>query len=387
MKFKNNILILTSITTDRSAIKAIEAQFKRFHQNFNVIVIDEVEYGAQKLAERRASTHEKFMQTIPTLYRKAKSIKSGFSRTPISLSERRSLSRKLRGTAKRIYNAIIRFSPDVVLATTSKTMHEAVAAKRRSNFKFPIVGLMNRFTVDRSFYSAYADGYIVENLDMKNKLTSMGFPSNKIFVLGMPISENMPGVEYVVKKKSHLGLNMNPTVYLYGGKVGSREMLPVFELLLDQGDVINIIADCGRNRNLHIAILKMIDERKSQNVKVYLNTDGESENTLIAADCVMTVFDAELIYRSFLLNIPVIAYAPDNASEEADLKYLEEKKLIYYAHDYNFAIIGMYKIIQTNLAKQLVESASVRTSPTALAEICNTLANFSIKTKEDIDEI
>ncbi len=384
MNPKKNILIISSICADDSVVKSVAEQFSSYHQNYNVIIIDENQYGSKSRAERSNAASERYTQKIPVLYRNIKGIKQKFSRANFSVGDGHLLNKGLRGKTKRIYNAILRFNPDVILVTTKEGFHESIVAKRRMHFPNPIVVLMNLFSLDRSFYSPYADAYIVENIDMKNKITSLGFPSNKIFVLGLPIVENMPSVDFIVKKKAHLGLNMNPTIYLSGGKVGSREMFPVFQLLLDQGNMINIIADCGKNRMLHSDILKLIDEKKVQNVKVYLNTDGKVENTLIAADCVMTVFDSELIYRSFLLNIPVIAYAPDNASEEADLEYLASKSLIYYAHDYNFAIIGLYNILQTNLGKQLAESASVRTSANGLSEICELLANYKERTEETL---
>jgi Monogalactosyldiacylglycerol (MGDG) synthase. len=377
MADKSNVLIVTSIAVKNTAVKSIENQFKRFHQDFNIITIDETQYGDRNKAERKASSHEKYMQKIPTFYRRVKVAKFALTSVFISKKPHFTTTKKKTDTGDKICNAILRFNPDVVLVMTPTLLHEAVAVKRKMRFSNPILALMTRFSVERNFYSIYADGYIVENVDMKNTLTNMGYPSDKVYVLGMPVKETLPDIDYIVKKKAQLGLNMNPTVYLSGGKIGSREMLPVFQLLLEQGSMFNIIADCGENQNMHAEVLKLIENRKATNVKVYASTDGQVENTLIACDCLMTVFDAELIYRSFLLGIPVIAYAPDNASEEADLKYLEEKKLIYYAHDYNFAIIGLYKILQTNLASKLSEAASVRTSPNGLENICKLLAGYS----------
>lgn len=381
MKFKNNILILTSINTDSSAVTSIVNCFKRLHQDYNIIVLDETHYGNDKSAKNQNKNPKLY-----NIYRKFKTgnFKSSRKTDFGFIGERKARSSKMSGVTKRIYNAIIRYCPDVILATTPETMHEAVIAKRKTQFTYPIVGLMDRFTVDRNFYSYHADAYIVENTDMKNQITSFGFPSDKVYVLGLPIFEAIPTVNYVIKKKEQLGLNINPTVYLSGGKQGTREMLPVFELLLDQGRMINIIVYCGRNQKLHSEILRKIDERKAENVKVYIDTDAElKENILVAADCVMTVCDIELIYRAFLLNIPVIAFAPKSALDEADLKYLESKKLIYYAHNYNFTIIGLYKLIQTNLSKRLVEAAAVRTRPNALEEICETIAYFSKRSEND----
>lgn len=46
-------------------------------------------------------------------------------------------------------------------------MHETIIAKKRTRFKYPVIGLSEKFTFDKAFYNMSADGYIVENVDMK----------------------------------------------------------------------------------------------------------------------------------------------------------------------------------------------------------------------------
>lgn len=377
MKIKNNVLIITSLSVDGDGINAIRKQFAKYHQNYNVVVIDEKQYGAARAAKRRGKNREKLMQSIPTLYRRIRTAKMMFSVKSASFDKRRAMAKKLRGDSRKIYHAILRYSPDVILVTTPKLMQEVIMAKRRTHLKYPVVGLCERFTFDKTFYNVSADGYIVENADMRNQLTSMGYSSNRVHVLGFPIEEPVPDVDFLIKKKEHLGLNLNPTVYLSGASYGSKELMPVFELLLDQGTMINIIVNCGRNDNLYDIMLREVEKRGAENVRVYLESDEEIEDTLAAADCLVTIYDSSLIYRAFLLGIPVIAYAPDNSGERADLAYLKDKGLIYFAEDYNDVIIGMCDIIQDNLGKKLSEAASVRTRPNSLEEICVALTSFS----------
>ncbi len=379
MKIKNNVLIVTSLSVDGAGIAAIRKQFEKYHQNYNVVVIDEKQYGSERTAKRRGKNRERMMQSIPTLYRRFRTAKLMFTVKSSTIDRRHATYKKLRGDSRKIYHAILRFSPDVILVTTPTLMQEIISAKRKTHFKNPVVGLCERFTFDKAFYNMSADGYIVENVDMKNQLTAMGYSSNRVFVLGFPIEEPVPDVDFLIKKKEHLGLNLNPTVYLSGGSYDSKELMPVFELLLDQGTMINIIVNCGRNDNLYNIMLREVERRGAENVRTYLDSDEEVEDTLAAADCLITIYDSALIYRAFLLGIPVIAYAPDNSGERVDLAYLKEKGLIYFAEDYNDAIIGMCDIIQNNLGKKLSEAASVRTHPNSLEDICVTLTSFSKK--------
>ncbi len=380
MKIKDNVLIITSIAEDVSGIEAIKSEFEKNHKDYNVVVIDERQYGAEKAATRRRKNRERLIQSIPTFYRRVKTVGHVFTmKSKNKIDRRRALSNKLSGSARKIYNAVLRFAPDVIVVTTPRLMHETIIAKKRTRFKYPVIGLSEKFTFDKAFYNMSADGYIVENVDMKNQLTAMGYSSGRVHVMGFPIEENVPDVDYVFKLKEHLGLNLNPTVYLSGGAIGSKELMPVFELLLDQGDIINLIVNCGKNENLYSAMLRETERRNSQNVKLYLNVDEGAEDTLLASDCLITIYDGSLIYRAFLLGIPVVAFAPDTGAEKSDLKYLMEKQLVYFADDYNHVIIGMYDVIQTGLGKKLSESALMRTRATSLKDICTLLASYGRK--------
>lgn len=377
MKFKNNILILASGASDCAAVSEIEKVFKRDYQGFDLIVLDESHFGHFKLAGGGRSVGETLAYKLPAIYERVKGFKAFKSKKKeLATSEKQAVSDKLRGTTKRIYNAVIRYCPEVILVTSPDTLHTVIEAKRKTKFRYPVVALLNSFTFDRSFFSFHADGYIAENNDLKNQITSLGFPSDKVYVIGLPITETVPDNSFVIDKKTKLGLNASDTVYLSGKTFDVKK---VFDLLLDQGDVINIIVNCGTDGALHTDILKAIDQRGAKNVKVYYQSDAveENEDTLTAADCVMTTFDTKLVYRAFLLHIPVIVFSPITAEETADFQYLSEKKLAYFAADYNDTIVGMYKILQTNLKNQLVTAAAIRTHENGLGDICKLLASFA----------
>lgn len=74
MKIKDNVLIVTSIAEDVSGIEAIKSEFEKNHKDYNVVVIDERQYGAEKAATRRTKNRERLIQSIPTFYRRVKTV-------------------------------------------------------------------------------------------------------------------------------------------------------------------------------------------------------------------------------------------------------------------------------------------------------------------------
>ena len=254
MNNSDSIVIIPTYNEKENIENIIRAVFA-LDKCFHILVIDERQYGAEKTATRRRKNRERLIQSIPTFYRRVKTVGHVFTvKSKNKIDRRRALSNKLSGSARKIYNAVLRFAPDVIVVTTPRLMHETIIAKKRTRFKYPVIGLSEKFTFDKAFYNMSADGYIVENVDMKNQLTAMGYSSGRVHVMGFPIEENVPDVDYVFKLKEHLGLNLNPTVYLSGGAIGSKELMPVFELLLDQGVrtlTSNIVIEMGYAADLH----------------------------------------------------------------------------------------------------------------------------------------
>lgn len=370
---KNNVLIITSAAAGRTGIAAVKREIEEHYKNHNVLVIDEEQYGDRFSAARRGRILALIKRKTPRIYGRFFSDR----REAVPRAARHLSGKKLRGESRRIRNAILRFTPSVVLVTTPRLMMETVNAKRTSGFKCPVVGLCESYTFDRAFFNPRADSYIVENPDVKKQLTAMGYSAGRVFVLGFPIREELPDVDSVISKKERLGLNLNPAVFLSGGENGSRELLPVYDLLLDQGSAINVIVNCGRNETLYYTMLQKAQKRGAENVKIYLSSNEDVRDALAAADCLITIYDAPLIYRAFLTRIPVIAFAPKTAGERADLEYLSGKGLILLAPDRNRAVIDVCDIVQNNLGEKLATAASARTRPDGLGDIAAALTGFA----------
>lgn len=56
------------------------------------------------------------------------------------IDRRRALSNKLSGSARKIYNAVLRFAPDVIVVTTPRLMHETIIAKSAPVSNIPSSG-------------------------------------------------------------------------------------------------------------------------------------------------------------------------------------------------------------------------------------------------------
>jgi hypothetical protein len=378
-KVRRNILILTDSHRDNSGIKQLVDRMEEKYTDYQTIVIDEKQYTGMWWAKSQHYISKQFLQQMPRFTHKLIFKKGSIKIKEIrgNISEKNIIMREYRC----VYNAIIRYVPDVVVVTSHKTLIYAAVAKRKGALSNKVISLMPTFSVNLDYYDHRIDGYIVENSGIKTSLTEMGVHEEKITVLGLPFEEKKYIIKEIIETKESLGLNFCPTVLLSGGRFGNREMLEVFKLLLDQGDYINVLCYCGGNGNMFNKIVRLKDLSKADNVKVY--TEGANLTDLLtASDMVITSYDVPLIYRSLLRELPVITYSPDFSAEENDFKYLENKGLSYYAKDYNETIIGMYKMIQQNLGAGFKQKIKECINKHSLIDICDFLTKTDDKKLE-----
>lgn len=367
MKIKKTILILTSEHKKNKGIDDLKEYLNKYFDDFDVFIIDENQTGGKGAAKRRSDINRFFIQNY------------GGELSPRAFIEEK--IRSLRAEAgikhsaksqERVKNAMLRFNPESVLATTPEMLYYAVEAKKREDLSCKVIGLVNSFTFDKRYFNAAADGYIVANMQVKNQITGMGYPSADVKVLGLPMKYASYSTEQVVAAKKELGLADKPTVYLCGGMYGNGNIANIYKLLTDQGEYINLIVDCGQNGRLYNKFLKDAENRKLQNVKIYHNTE-ETDSLLTASDIVITTYCVDFINNCLLRTLPVVAVSPMDEREEREFSYLEENDLVLYARDTNQVITYMYKIIQDGIGVRLIDGAKLNMNTNSLFDVSNYL--------------
>ena len=91
------------------------------------------------------------------------------------------------------------------------------------------------------------------------------------------------------------------------------------------------------------------------------------------------------ISKSFELGRAVITFPPKNEMAKKDLEYLAQNNLIYAAKDSKDIIIGLYKLLQTELEAKLLANAKDRLIENNVESIAEYLMNFG-KSKEAAED-
>lgn len=366
---KKNVVFFVSVADDRRGVDLIAKTIEQNYPDYLPMIFDESAYADDRTHKFSAYLDRLFQKIFPKRYDEQKRKSSEKRETANAV-----LRKKRSVEYKRIYSIIQRFDPATVVATTPKLLNLCALANKKRKKQTKVFGLCQGFSGDTTFYSKMADGYVVDNADVKKSLIGRGAQARSVLVLGSPCVEEKYDFEKVFEAKREMGLNDKPTLYLSGGIFGDEKVKNVLELILDQGDYVNTIVFCGENEELFSYVKQRAEKAKVQNVKAIMS--GEMEHTAyIASDIVVTTYDPTLIASSMVRRVPTVLFAPKTRQEEADFAYLGQKRAAFYAEDFNKIIIDVYKIIQTDVARFYRMGDDIGTKSDRLTAIANALTN------------
>ncbi|HKL93955.1 MAG TPA: hypothetical protein VJZ69_01565 [Clostridia bacterium] len=363
MKMKPVILILTSSDVSEYIPKVLKEGIEA-SGDYYAVVFDESHYESKL----KYSSADK-LQWLKMKY--TKKSENGESKNESAESKEK------RGKFNRIRNAVLRFKPDCIVCLSPYSHCLALDSKRKTEFETPIIALMTTFTADKSFFDLTTDAFIVENEDAKAEVVRLGIPARSVVALGLPLTVKAITHDEKSELRKQLGIPKSKTVFL--NCRDKKDCTEMFDMLLDQGDIINVIAYCPKSDTFS-ELRKLVELKSSDNVQLF-DKKANFDEYLAASDIVITYYNVSTIYKSFLLGRAVVTFPPKGDMAEKDLQYLAHRNLIYAAKDSKDIIFGLYKLLQTNLADELLRNTSDRKIENNVKSIAEFVTGFGKQDK------
>lgn len=356
---KRIILILTS-RDENDGISQKLAEAIRKIGTHNVVVISDDKYGsASKLSalDRLMDSGSEYQYLL------AKKDK-GVIRDMFKF---KSLSKRV----NRINNMIKRFHPEYILCVTPYAHHCAVEAKRRAKFGTQIIYMLQTFTLSKRAHDDATNVFIVENADVKADLVRQGIKSKNIMVMGMPFEIAPKTREEIILKKQELGLPKVKTVFVNVQE--KRQLLDVFSLLLDQGEIANLAVYVKDERMLET--LSAMYVKAPETKVVFLQSAEQVDDCLPVCDVAVTQYDPATIYKCFKLGVPCIL-TKSGEHEQADISYLAANELCLVAKT-DLEIVGLvYRVLQTDSGERIGNNGKKWVELSSIDNIANFLTAY-----------
>ena len=366
MNRKPIILILTSHDEIGDGSKKIAACIKKLGSH-NAVIVSDDKYDTK----RRASAIDRILDSGGeyqyVIEKKDKSV----IRDKFKL---KSFSKRV----NRINNLVKRFHPEFILCMTPYAHTACIDAKKRARFGTKIIYMLPGFTLGKRIPDDETSVLIVENADIKAELVREGVRSKDIMTMGLPFDIDQKSKEDIVSFKQELGLYKSKTVLLnmdslsQKSKTNSR-LQELFELMLDQGNIINLAVVCKDQKFRQMLSAQAV---RVQNMKVVFVPNAEElDNYISICDLAITRYDVSVLYKCFKLGIPTVV-VENGEREKREVEYLVSRGLCLPAKE-NIEVVGqMYKLLQTDTASEIAENGKKWVEMSSVENICNFLVSY-----------
>ena len=147
----------------------------------------------------------------------------------------------------------------------------------------------------------------------------------------------------------------------------------LFELMLDQGNIINLVVVC-KDQKLRQTLSALAV--KVQNMKVvFVPSEDRIDEYISVCDVAVTKYDVSVIYKCFKLGIPSIVME-NGERERTEVEYLVSRGLCLPAKE-NIDVVGQaYKLLQTDASDSIIENGKEWVDMKSLDNICNFLVAY-----------
>ena len=149
---------------------------------------------------------------------------------------------------KRAFDAIVRFSPDVILASEVAACEIATIASHRGLTAAPIVNLVTDHQAEPVWVKPGVHTYAVGSTAVRDQLCEWGAPWDRITVTGIPTAAAFQAPHDPAATRARHGIPADrPFVLLMGGGMGPTRMDLVAEGLCAAGRDVQVVAVTGHD--------------------------------------------------------------------------------------------------------------------------------------------
>lgn len=203
------------------------------------------------------------------------------------------------------------YKPDIIISTYS-LVNNLVAFYKNLYRDIPLITWVTDVKVRNFWVNDYINSYIVADSRSKDDLLAMGIDEEKIYIGGIPVSDNFTKI-----KRNEPSKGQRKKLLVMGGGLGmfpnSNKLFKDLEKLND----INITIVTGKNKSLQKKL------KKFENLRVLPFTEAThklmaNSNLLLTKPGGLTIFEA--IYSQ----TPMLLFNPELDQEIYNMKYIVE---------------------------------------------------------------
>ena len=326
VRWNSHIVILYDKDKDEKVAEALKFYIENEFKPCDVILIDHAAYTNVLIRRAQAATHwfaVRHARRLLKLISQKREDKSLARIKEQSKEKYASVENKENKDAEvnRVLNVFKRFDPVMVICTTPYALNLALRAKALYGRTVGVVGAVTDFALDPAFVRLDADGYFVENPEIKQNLVKFGVDVDRVYVVGMPSLKIDNGMT-TEDKRHALGITDDlPVVVVNGGEYNTDTVREDIVLLMRKKENYNLVIITANK-----AMRRYYMELPEFKAGVMIN-EKLDDNILDVMDILVTVPESKPVFAAFMRGVSVVLTQAVTQHEHEVRRYLVKRAL------------------------------------------------------------
>ena len=270
--------------------------------------------------------------------------------------------------------------PDLIISTHPFGSQMCSYLKRKGKINTDISTILTDFKSHIQWIvgSDYINRYFVSNESIKNELIAKNINADKIFVTGIPISQDFQKNFNRKEILNDLDFAENKKTILFfgGGKLGlgKTRTIEYFESIVKNFTNIQIIAISGQNDSMNKSFYKISKKfNRTNSIKIFEYTDKIPEFMHIS-DLAISKPGGLTTSEAMASNLPMIIINPIPGQEEENAIFLENNNVGYWIRKHDNIIPILNNILNDeNKLNKMKENTKLIGKIHSTENICNIL--------------
>jgi processive 1,2-diacylglycerol beta-glucosyltransferase len=222
------------------------------------------------------------------------------------------------------------FKPDIILATQAFPCGLVADFKESYKFNTPLIGVVTDYYPHRFWLHPQVDVYTVASYEAKSVLEEEGIDSNRVKVLGIPISVKFLNSKDRESIAEEFGFHPNlDTVMIMGGGLGLGPMERIATILDRLDERFQLVVVCGQNKKLYLWFKKKAHHFKRP--LFYFGYVDFIGRLMDFSDILITKGGGLTVSEALAKGLATIVFRPIPGQEERNTSFLLKKGLILKA--------------------------------------------------------
>ncbi len=277
----------------------------------------------------------------------------------------------------KVFEAIEKFKPDVIVAGEVAGCEMAVIAKRLGITQAPIVSVITDYEAEPIWVKPEVDVYIVPDENVRAEMIKWGAPGERIEISGIPVDpsfDRSPGMRAAP-------VNGEPVVLLMGGGMGPTRMDEVARRLGESNSPMHIVAVTGHDKRARRRL-----ESLNVDTPVTLQVLGWTEDvaTLMQTASILVTKPGGLtIAEAALCSLPTVFFDPIPGAEYVNAKRMVDAGAALISKGARETAAMVAELLRNEPSRRAMSlRASKLARPNARKEIAQVVLDLATPAKE-----